>query len=154
MKLEEEIWMSIPDYENQYCISNHGRVMSEDKIVNGHNGQKKRIGKVLKPALRNGYLFVKLSCNNVAKAISIHVMTALVFCPNPDNKPTVNHKDGDKLNNYYKNLEWATSSEQLYHAIKLGLFKPIPPTLKGDKLSDETKERMSKSQLKRYAKMV
>jgi len=55
-------------------------------------------------------------------------LIARAFIPNPENKPTVNHIDGNKLNNTVSNLEWATESEQMIHAISTGLYKP--PCLK------------------------
>ena len=45
------------------------------------------------------------------------------FVENPNNKPEVNHIDGNKQNNNYKNLEWSTRKEQMIHAFKLGLKK-------------------------------
>lgn len=77
---------------------------------------------------RNGYLYLNLSCGEdrpVRKGI--HQMVAETFIPNPENKPTVNHKDGNKLNNHVDNLEWATYSEQMHHVYALGLRKPNPP---------------------------
>lgn len=52
-----------------------------------------------------------------------HRVVAMTFIPNPDNKLTVNHIDGNKLNNHISNLEWATNQEQQNHSIKLGLRK-------------------------------
>lgn len=54
----------------------------------------------------------------------VHLLVALKYVPNPHNKPCVNHIDGDKLNNNYKNLEWVTHSENTKHAYRLGLEKP------------------------------
>ena len=60
---------------------------------------------------------------------SVHRLVAETFIPNPENKRTVNHKDGDKHNNVYTNLEWATYQENSQHACNTGLN----PKQKGEK---------------------
>lgn len=77
-----------------------------------------------------GYLKVSLGIgNNKHKTLSVHQLVALAFIPNPDNKPQVNHIDGDKTNNNVNNLEWVTGQENHKHKCENGLNV----TLKGDK---------------------
>lgn len=61
---------------------------------------------------RNGYRCVDLWSNNKSTKYTIHRLLAEAFIPNPTNKPTVDHKDGNRLNNSLDNLRWATYSEQ------------------------------------------
>ena len=56
------------------------------------------------------------------KVVSIHRIVCENFVDNPYNKPEVNHIDGNKQNNNYKNLEWSTRKEQIQHAFKIGLM--------------------------------
>lgn len=62
--------------------------------------------------VRNGYKYVDLWKNNKAAKMPIHRLLAEAFLPNPANKPTVDHKDGDRLNNALVNLRWASYAEQ------------------------------------------
>ena len=65
----------------------------------------------------------------IQKNFYIHRLVAIAFIENPYNKKTVNHKDGNKLNNHVSNLEWATRSEQELHAFKNNLKQSV----KGEK---------------------
>lgn len=69
----------------------------------------------------NGYMHVDIQEFGVAKKFAIHRLLAINFIPNPENKRTVNHKDGNKLNNNLSNLEWATVAENVKHAYDNGL---------------------------------
>ena len=73
----------------------------------------------------NGYRSVKLFKDGKHSHLLVHRIVAKTFIPNPDNKRYVNHIDGNKANNNVNNLEWCTASENLKHAFKTGLSKPI-----------------------------
>lgn len=70
-----------------------------------------------------GYVYVCLFKNNRQKTFRVNRLVALMFIPNPENKPEVNHKDGNKLNNCVSNLEWNTTKENIEHAYRTGLNK-------------------------------
>lgn len=114
---EEEIWKDIRGFPN-YEISNKGRVRSWN---NNRYGRGENF-KFLKPGLSgDNYFTVSLRKNNKGNTKYIHRLVAEAFIPNPDNKPEVNHKDGNKKNNILTNLEWSTYSENLNHAYNNGL---------------------------------
>jgi hypothetical protein len=90
-----------------------------------------KTGRYLKPQkCSNGYLFVALRRNGKTIQCRIHRLVAIEHIPNPENKPEVNHKDGDKTNNQVYNLEWVTASENRKHSFDNGLCPP-PPTMEG-----------------------
>lgn len=65
---------------------------------------------------------------------SAHQLIALTFIPNPDNKPYVNHIDGNTHNNSVSNLEWCTQKENMAHAKDNGLINDISNKAKSDKM--------------------
>lgn len=65
---------------------------------------------------KNGYYYVDLQDKGYRLKSPLHRLLALHFLPNPENKRTVNHIDGNKLNNSLSNLEWTTDSENMQHA--------------------------------------
>lgn len=105
----------IKGFEGIYSISENGKVSSIRRSL-GKRLMKNRI----KP---NGYVGIKLCNNGKQFHLSIHRLVALHFVDNPNNYPEVNHKDGNKENNHYLNLEWVTSSENQKHAFRLVLQK-------------------------------
>ena len=66
---------------------------------------------------------VSLGSRSKKKIFKVHKAIAETFVSNPDNKPAVNHKDGNKTNNHANNLEWTTCSENMRHAYDNGLAK-------------------------------
>lgn len=82
-------------------------------------------GKKMNPAKdHKGYLRTMLvDCNGVSKTIKVHRVIAMLFIPNPENKPQVNHINGIKHDNRIENLEWVTAKENAIHAVQNGLCK-------------------------------
>lgn len=79
--------------------------------------------RILKPTVTDqGYLVITLSHNGKHYTTKVHRLVAMAFIPNPENKPEVNHLDGNKQHNWYRNLEWATSAENKQHGIAMGLY--------------------------------
>lgn len=116
------MWKDIVGYEGLYKISTRGQVMSM------HYKNMPEISAILSPMNSSiGYLRVCLYKNTVAKTIFVHQLVAKTFIPNPYNKPFVNHKDGNKTNNYVENLEWVTPKENTVHAIQAGLLSLKSP---------------------------
>lgn len=120
----EEVWKEIKDYPN-YQISSLGRVKSL-KYYSNINKKYYERELILKEKINmHGYKYVGLSCNGLRKSKSIHRLVAENFIPNNNEYKEVNHVDGNKLNNKINNLEWCTRRENVLHAYKLGLKKPI-----------------------------
>jgi len=116
----KEIWRDIPEYDGLYQSSNFGRIRSVGHIRKNGTNQYYQKGKILKFNKNpNGYLQVRLSKNGCAKTFRVNRLIALTFIDNPMNKETVNHINGDKLDNRVSNLEWATKQEQAIHRHKV-----------------------------------
>lgn len=89
--------------------------------------------KFLTPKMSSKYPTYNLTINGKKKQIKVHRLVAETFLPNPEDKPIVNHKDGDTHNYHLSNLEWATAKENSNHAYNIGLTKPSEKTNKREK---------------------
>ena len=118
----DEKWEDIHDYINIYQISSLGRIKSLERF---DSMNRKNYEKILIPRIRNNYYAITLYKNNKQKTFSVHRLVAIHFIPNSENKPQVNHKDGNKLNNNVDNLEWCTRKENVQHAWKNGLCENV-----------------------------
>lgn len=113
--IKGEIWKDIAGYSGKYKISSFGRLIS----VNGkYKGER-----LLKPCLakKEGYYITCLRINGGKEYYRIHRLVAVMFLENNNNLPSVNHKDGNKINNHVSNLEWVTTGENTSHAFRTGL---------------------------------
>lgn len=162
--MEKEIWKNIPNYEGLYQVSNLGNIRSLDKFSftnNRFNKMKRKVkGRILKPYLneKTGYLQIVLSNNKKQKTWLVHRLVAQTFISNLENKPQVNHIDGDKNNNNINNLEWCTCSENIKHAFINNLshsnFKVQCGSnhhFFGKHHSTEAKQKMKESHYKKVA---
>lgn len=103
--MKKEEWITIKGFED-YKVSNFGNVKSFKRSVNGY---------ILKPNKRGSYYSVYLIGADGAKNVSVHRLVATSFIPNPNNLPSINHINGDKLDNNVDNLEWCTYSQNTRH---------------------------------------
>ena len=103
-KLVEE-WRDVKGYEGLYQVSDWGNVRS---LSYNHTNTIKNLTLV---NAKNGYLVVCLHKDAIQKEGKVHRLVADAFLPNPQNKPTVDHINGDKQDNRVENLRWATNSE-------------------------------------------
>lgn len=108
--------IKIGNEKTNYTITSNGDVYSLDY---GRTGKKKK----LSPCDNGGYLSVGIYHKGKYHMLYIHRLVATYFIKNKDNKPEVNHKNGNKKDNKVSNLEWSTSKENTDHAIKTGLRK-------------------------------
>lgn len=106
-----EVWkpIGIEILCERYSVSSHGRCYDHEtlQLVNIHDNG-------------NGYKFFPLRKNKSQKNVYVHRAVAFTFLENPENKPTVNHKDYDKTHNHLVNLEWVTHSDQTKDGVSKG----------------------------------
>jgi hypothetical protein len=129
-----EKWKDITGYENYYSISNYGRVKSLSRNV-GHSIKES----ILKLSIsKNGYFIVDLFKKGERKTHYVHRLVSTEFCENNNMFNCVNHKDENKLNNHYTNLEWCNYQ----YNNTFGKMKNIHdiPVIMIDKKNNELKE--------------
>ena len=118
---KEEIFKPVIGYEGLYEVSNHGSVKSLPKIW----GKRKIVGRkgeteLMAHKMDNGYPRVILCKDSIKKGKSVHRLVAEAFIENPNNYPVVNHKNSNKSDNYFENLEWTTYRGNALHGFANG----------------------------------
>ncbi len=117
-------WRDVKGYEGYYQVSNFGDVRSVDRVVPraGSKGDVFKPGQDLKANITpKGYVRISLVRDGQQRNHMVHRLVAEAFIDNPDGKPEVNHRNGNKQNNHVANLEWSTTCENLVHAYDTGL---------------------------------
>jgi hypothetical protein len=109
-----ETFKYISNTNNRYLIYQDGKVYDE---------MKQRFMCISYASKNRKYATVAIVTNEKRTHKYIHRLLAETFIPNPENKPQVNHKDGNPLNNQLDNLEWVTCKENLHHAWDNGMCK-------------------------------
>ena len=120
-----------------------------DYLVDSNGFVIGKRGTKLKPSINHrGYEIVNVIIDGKRIGIAVHTVVARAFCPGYDFGKEVNHKDGNKRNNEYTNLEWVTRKENVYHAITVlqkhrrGSKNPMAKKIIGlDKNTNEEKYR-------------
>lgn len=118
-RILQEKWVRMPFCNYKYAVSNFGRIKSIYSIT--ATGKINLKETILKFTINSrGYYIVGLSWNSKGikeeKTCKVHRLVALHHIKNQHNKPEVNHKDLNKLNNHISNLEWVTPRENTSHA--------------------------------------
>ena len=118
-----EEWKDIEGFEGFYMVSNHGRIKRlATEFECGSRWGSKRIIRFKEKILNtthlcgSGYSFASLSRQGLIKRPMVHRAVANAFLPKVDGKNTINHKDGNKLNNHVSNLEWVSNRENSLHS--------------------------------------
>jgi len=115
--MEKEIWKDIIGYEGRYQISNHGNVKSLSRAIIRKDGFVSSVKeRILKFRVNNfGYNTVHFYLDGNEHTYKVHRLVAIHFINKIKGRHHVNHKDSDKQNNYYLNLEWCTNRENVSH---------------------------------------
>ena len=128
--VESEDWITIDGFEN-YKVSSFGNVKNN------------KTNRILKAYNRGGYYCVGLSKNSKLKTYDVHRLVAQTFILNQENKPQVNHKDKNSLNNVVSNLEWVTNKENSIHRSN-GVKQTTNQNLEIYRVDQNTNEKLEK----------
>lgn len=124
-EIKTEQWLPVKGYENIYDVSDLGRIKSLNRLTSGDYFVSYKIKEKILKQYCGSYLSVSLSKGENKKTHWVHKLVANSFLPNPENKPTVNHVYGIKVDNRACSLEWNTHLENSNHSFTV-LNKTFP----------------------------
>lgn len=155
--LDNEVWKLLPESNGIY-VSNYGRCKTDFRYTIDRRGIKHpRYSHIIPTRIMNnthGYIECRVGKWKY-KTQLLHRIVAIMFIPNPENKPQVNHKDEDKTNNRADNLEWMTNKENhnygtghlrtTQHPNYIKSRKELSKKMKGVRKSPETRKKISEA---------
>ena len=133
LKIKDETFVDIKNYDGRYKIGNKGTVIGVSRSKDNRYNNKQWILKQYED--KNGYMYVTLQKNKNRKTIRVHRLVAEHFIENKNNYPCVNHIDSNRKNNDVSNLEFCTHKQNTQWALKTGRF---------DNMKKLNSERMKK----------
>lgn len=119
-----EVWKDIPDYEGYYQVSNYGRIKRLDTWVCRTDNKLRHVKeRILRQEPMRGYYGVFLCKESIRKAFRVHRLVANAFIDNPDNKPCIDHVNGNPFDNNVLNLRWCTYKENANNPVTIARYK-------------------------------
>lgn len=121
MENTNEIWKDVVGYEGLYQVSNFGRAkaLKKEWVCGNQKSKRTQEEKVLRVGDNGfGYYSTRFCKSGKLYTVKIHRLVAIAFVLNPENKPQVNHVDGNKKNNHVSNLEWVDNRANSSHLRK------------------------------------
>ena len=126
---DDEVWLPVVG-ASRYLVSNHGQLIRREYVGINSNNVKQHFEPRCPKLSENyaGYITASLIFDDgVTRNMLLHRIVAFAFIDNPEDKPDINHIDGDKHNNCVENLEWVTKAENIKHAIVNGFYSNVVP---------------------------
>lgn len=120
--LPGEEWRPVVGWESLYEVSNMGRIRSFPRVCWNGKVEWTMPSRIMHDYLAfKGYRYVTLNTGLKPVNRLVHQVVATAFLGVDPDRPFVNHKDGNKVNNRLDNLEWCTQKENARHAVDTGL---------------------------------
>ena len=149
-------WRPVVGCEGYLEVSREGDIRTVGRTYTGRNGSIKTVKqKVLSTQEDSkGYLRCRTSIHGNKLTIKVHRAVAQAFVENPDNKPQVDHIDGNKHNNHADNLRWATNRENFDFSVENGLRKNSFMSLTEIRKTEKWKQKARETCKRVFSKQV